>query len=62
MKCSEVFRKLKRNGWYVVSQKGSHIKLRHDTIDGIIMFPNHGSREIAKGLLIKIAKQARIRF
>jgi len=28
MKCSELLRILKRDGWYVVSQKGSHLKRR----------------------------------
>ncbi|MDD4148555.1 MAG: type II toxin-antitoxin system HicA family toxin [Bacteroidales bacterium] len=30
MKCSELFRILKQDGWYPVSQKGSHVKLKHD--------------------------------
>jgi len=31
MKCSELFRLLKKEGWYAVSQKGSHVKMKHDT-------------------------------
>jgi mRNA interferase HicA len=49
MKCSELFRILQQDGWYPVSQKGSHVKLRHDTKSGIIIFPNHGSQEVGKG-------------
>jgi len=49
---------LKRDGWYVVSQKGSHMKLRHPAKSGMIIFPNHGSQEIGKGLENKISKQA----
>jgi mRNA interferase HicA len=30
MKCSELFRILQQDGWYPVSQKGSHVKLKHD--------------------------------
>lgn len=30
MKSSELFRMLKKEGWYPVSQKGSHIKMIHD--------------------------------
>ena len=30
MKCSELFRLLKKDGWYPVSQKGSPVKLGHD--------------------------------
>lgn len=61
MKCSEVYRKLKKAGWYSVSQKGSHVKMKHDLIDGIIIFPDHGSQELGKGLQRKLFKQAGIK-
>jgi len=37
MKCSELFRLLKKEGWYPVSQKGSHVKMKHDTRTGVII-------------------------
>ena len=58
MKCSELLRILKRDGWYPVSQSGSHVKLKHDNKKGVIVFPNHGSRELGKGLENKIKKDA----
>ena len=61
MKCSELYRLLMKNGWYPVSQKGSHVKLRHDEKSGAIMFPNHGSQELGKGLVNKILKDAGIK-
>ena len=61
MKCSEALRILKRNGWYPVSQKGSHIKLKHDSKSRPIIFPNHGSQELGKGLQKKLFKQAGIK-
>jgi len=61
MKCSELLRILKKDGWYKVSQKGSHIKLRHTTKKGTIIFPNHGSHEIGKGLEKKLLKDAGIK-
>lgn len=60
MKCSELLRILKNKGWYEVSQKGSHIKLKHDHRSEIIIFPNHGSSELGKGLEMKIKKIAGI--
>jgi predicted RNA binding protein YcfA (HicA-like mRNA interferase family) len=60
MKCSEAFRILKKDGWYPISQKGSHVKLIHDTKRGVIIFPNHGSQELGKGLQKKLFKQAGI--
>jgi predicted RNA binding protein YcfA (HicA-like mRNA interferase family) len=61
MKCSELLRILKKDGWYPVSQKGSHVKLKHETKSGTIIFPNHGSQELGKGLEKKILKDAGIK-
>jgi len=30
MKCSELYRLLIKDGWYPISQKGSHVKMKHD--------------------------------
>lgn len=56
MKSSELLRLLKKDGWYPVSQSGSHVKMKHDRKPGIIIFPNHGSQELGKGLENKIRK------
>jgi predicted RNA binding protein YcfA (HicA-like mRNA interferase family) len=61
MKCSKLYRILTKNGWYAVSQKGSHIKMRHNEKQGMIIFPNHGSQEMGKGLEKKILKDAGIK-
>jgi len=58
MKCSELLRDLKRVGWYIESQHGSHLKLKHALYTGFIIFPNHGSQELGKRLELKIKKQA----
>ncbi|OFY32361.1 MAG: hypothetical protein A2X01_15190 [Bacteroidetes bacterium GWF2_35_48] len=60
MKCSELYRILTHDGWFPISQKGSHVKMKHSTKDGLIIFPNHGSQEIGKGLQKKILKDAGI--
>jgi mRNA interferase HicA len=59
MKCSEQI--LSKDGWYPVSQSGSHIKMKHLTKPGLIVFPNHGSQEVGKGLEQKIFKDAGIK-
>ena len=61
MKCAELLRILLRDGWHPVSQKGSQIKLVHDTKMGFIIFPDHGSREVGKGLESKILRDAGIK-
>jgi len=60
LKCSELYKILLKAGWHPISQKGSHIKLKHASMKNIIVFPNHGSQEIGKGLKIKILKEAGI--
>ncbi|WP_445385747.1 type II toxin-antitoxin system HicA family toxin [Robiginitalea sp. IMCC44478] len=60
MKCSKALAILKKHGWYVVSQKGSHLKLKHPQRKGILIFPNHGSRELGKGLQKQLFKQVGI--
>jgi predicted RNA binding protein YcfA (HicA-like mRNA interferase family) len=60
MKSSELLRKLRRAGWRVISQKGSHLKLVHPDRKDFIIFPDHGSNEIATGTEKAIRKQAGI--
>ena len=58
MKYSELIRLLKRNGWYEARQSGSHIIMQHPMTNEQLTVPNHGSKEIGKGLQQKIMKQA----
>ena len=50
------------DGWYTVSQKGSHVKMHHETKKEIIIFPNHRGQEMGKGLEKKIFKDAGIKL
>ncbi len=61
MKTSEAFRILQKDGWYPISQRGSHDKLKHDLKEGLIIFSNHGCQELGKGLEKKLFKQAGIK-
>ncbi|GAB3931210.1 type II toxin-antitoxin system HicA family toxin [Mucilaginibacter myungsuensis] len=60
MKSSELFKKLKKDGWFAVSQEGSHIKMKHSIKTATIIFPYHGAKEVPKGLENAIKKQAGI--
>jgi predicted RNA binding protein YcfA (HicA-like mRNA interferase family) len=62
MKCSELYKILTKDRWYPVSQKGSHVKLKHNKKPGMIIFPNHGSQEVGKGLERKILKDAGLKL
>jgi len=61
MKNSELYRILKQDGWYEVSQRGSHVKMKHPTKSGIIIFPKHGNNEVGKGLEQSLLKHAGIK-
>ncbi|MBI2268798.1 MAG: type II toxin-antitoxin system HicA family toxin [Bacteroidetes bacterium] len=58
MKSSELIRTLKKDGWFVIRQAGSHMIMRHPTKSGQIVVPSHGSQEVGKGLQNKILKDA----
>ena len=58
MKSSELVRLLRRDGWFVVRQSGSHMIMEHPVKKGQIVCPSHGSQEVGKGLERKIKKDA----
>jgi predicted RNA binding protein YcfA (HicA-like mRNA interferase family) len=61
MKSNELLRLLTRDGWTTVRQSGSHVVMEHPLKEGQVIFPNHGSKEVKKGLLNSILKQAQIK-
>jgi mRNA interferase HicA len=60
MKYSELFRILKKDGWFEVRQSGSHVIMKHPTKPNIIPVPYHGSKEVKTGTLRSILKIAQI--
>jgi predicted RNA binding protein YcfA (HicA-like mRNA interferase family) len=60
VKYNELFRILKEDGWYEVRQKGSHIVMQHSVKSKQLTVPFHAGKEVKKGLLIAILKQADI--
>jgi predicted RNA binding protein YcfA (HicA-like mRNA interferase family) len=61
VKYSELFRILKKDGWYIVRQKGSHVLMQHPEKTGQLSVPYHSGKEVKKGLLRSILKQAGIK-
>lgn len=55
MRYNEFIRLVERNGWIKVRQTGSHITYRKDGKSYVV--PNHGSKEISKGLEKKMRKE-----
>ena len=58
VKSSELIRILKKDGWFVTRQTGSHMMMQHPIKSGQIVVPYHGANEVGKGLEKKIKKQA----
>ena len=61
MKYNEFFRILKKNGWFEVRQKGSHVIMKHPTKSEQLTVPYHAGKEVKKGLLTALLKQANIK-
>lgn len=55
----EMIKKLKRHGFEIVSQNGSHVKLENHETNKIVIVPYH-SKDLKKGLERAILKQAGI--
>ena len=50
-----IIKRLKKLGWEVVSQAGSHVKLKKG--NNITIVPVHGNKDIPKGTIKSIEKQ-----
>jgi predicted RNA binding protein YcfA (HicA-like mRNA interferase family) len=59
LKARELIRALKKAGFQVVRQKGSHVRLKHP--DGrVVTIPVHSGRDIGRGLLRKVIRDAEL--
>ncbi|MDY0223539.1 MAG: type II toxin-antitoxin system HicA family toxin [Desulfobacterium sp.] len=59
LKADNVIKSLKKHGFNVVRQKGSHVRLRHE--DGrVTTVPSHSGQDIGKGLLRKILRDTEL--
>jgi predicted RNA binding protein YcfA (HicA-like mRNA interferase family) len=58
MNSKEVIQLLKKDGWYLETQKGSHKQYKHSTKKGKVTVADHGKKEIPRGTLDSILKQA----
>lgn len=58
MKVREVIRLLERDGWYQVTQRGSHRQFRHPSKPGRVTVAGNPGHEMAQGTLGSIFRQA----
>jgi len=63
MKAKELIKLIQKAGWYEVRQKGSHKIFKHKDINdpSLIVIPDHGSKDLGKGLVNKVMKDAKIK-
>ncbi|MEG1648451.1 MAG: type II toxin-antitoxin system HicA family toxin [Rikenellaceae bacterium] len=57
-KVSEILKMLKKDGWMIVSQKGSHRQFKHPTKKGRVTINGKTSDTLEQFLLNSIFKQA----
>lgn len=58
MTSTEVIKILIKDGWFEVHRVGSHIKYNHPSKKGYVTVAHHKGKDIPKGTLNKIWKQA----
>jgi len=61
MKYTELFKLLKKDGWFEIRQSGSHVIMQHNEKQEQLTVPFHSGKEVKKGLLNAILKQAQIK-
>ncbi len=59
MKSSELHKLIKRNGWVLLRTKGSHYIYEKDGRN--YTAPFHGTKEVGKGIEIKIKKEMELK-
>ena len=62
MKCSELLKILAKDGWIVIRQKGSHLIMGHPIKKNRVVVPYHESKEVKKGTLSQILKDAELKI
>jgi predicted RNA binding protein YcfA (HicA-like mRNA interferase family) len=58
MKVSEILRILHRDGWYLVTTRGSHRQFKHAVKPGRVTVPGKPSKDLHPATLNSILKQA----
>jgi predicted RNA binding protein YcfA (HicA-like mRNA interferase family) len=62
MTFTAIVKQLKKAGWVIKEQKGSHVQMIHATKPGKITIPKHGNKDLKTGTLKSIKKHAGLDF
>jgi predicted RNA binding protein YcfA (HicA-like mRNA interferase family) len=58
MKVRDVLKRIEDDGWYQVTQKGSHRQFKHPAKPGRVTVAGHASQDMKIGTVKSIFKQA----
>lgn len=61
MKVRDAIRLIEADGWYLVTQEGSHRQYKHPTKRGRVTIAGHPGHELSPGTLNSILKQAQLK-
>ena len=61
MKFKELIDLLKKDGWFIVRQKGSHQQYHNPHKDGTVTLAGKPNKDVPKGTLNNILKQAKLK-
>ena len=60
MKVRELIKLIERDGWYLVTTRGSHRQFKHPAKLGRVTIAGPGRHDVAPGTLNSVLKQAQI--
>jgi len=61
MKVKDIIKMIEKDGWYLVTTKGSHRQYKHHEKAGRVTVPGNLNDDIAPGTLNSVLKQAQIK-
>ena len=61
MNSKDIIKKIKKDGWYEVATKGSHVQFKHKTKKGRVTIP-HPKRDLPIGTVKSIEKQSGVKL
>ncbi len=62
MKVRDIIKKIEVDGWYFVSQEGSHRQYEHPTKKGKVTVAGHPSDEVKIGTLLSIERNSGVKL
>ncbi|HLD35738.1 MAG TPA: type II toxin-antitoxin system HicA family toxin [Planctomycetota bacterium] len=61
MKIRDIIKLIEKDGWYLVTTKGSHRQYKHKIKPGRVTIAGHSADDLAPGTLNSVLKQAQLK-